>query len=211
MADDPTVRRNIKVWMREVMASKGWTASTWARKAGTSPTNITRFLQPTATVLPSSDTLAKLAKVAGSQPKLGMISDTATPGWHLPYVTLPVISAYAPMQLWEIVMDGRSAFEMLTVDAPLDGPAVVTDVFSMGMAARGIMPGDRIIVERILKKDVQPGHVVLFLHEGVAKIGEWQPPLILFHPLGLGSAEFTPLRSAEVEVYGRVRRVVREL
>lgn len=212
MTDDSTVRRNIKVWMRDVMTAKGWTASAWARKAGTSPTNITRFLQPTATVLPSSDTLSKLARAAGSQPKLGNAIDViATRGWQLPYVPVTVVSAYAPMQLWEIVMDGRSAFEMLMVDAPLDGPAVVTDVFGMGMAARGIMPGDRIIVERIQKKDVEAGQIIMFTHEGKVKVAEWQSPLLIFHPLGVGLSDWAPIRTSEVEVYGRVRRVVREL
>lgn len=212
MTDDQTLRRSIKVWMRDVMTSKGWTASAWARKAGTSATNITRFLQPTAQVLPSSDTLAKLARAAGSQPRLGTLADlNATRGTPLPIVPLTVVSAYAPMQLWEVVMDGRSGFDMLLVDTSFDAPAVVTDVFSLGMAARGILPGDRIIVERILKKDVLPGQIVMFNHEGRVKVAEWQHPLLIFHPLGQALTDFTPIRTSEVEVYGRVRRVVREL
>lgn len=212
MTDDNPVRRNIKVWMRDVMASRGWTASQWARRAGTSPTNITRFLQPTASVLPSADTIAKLARVAGSQPRLNpFVEPTANRGWQLPYFPAHVLSAYAPVQLWEVVVNGNPATEMILVDAPLDAPAVVTDVFSMGMAARGIMPGDRIIVERVGHKDLEAGWVVMFQHDGMTKIGEWQPPLVLFHPLGVGSSEFKPIRTTDVEVYGRVRRVVREL
>ena len=59
----------IRVWMRQVMDSRSWSANRWATLAGTSPTNITRFLNG-AKFTPSSKTLAKLVYVAGSSPQL---------------------------------------------------------------------------------------------------------------------------------------------
>ena len=63
-------RRTIRVWMRQVMSEKQMSANHWATLAGTSPTNITRFLNSNSKFLPSARTLAKLAKVAGSSPQL---------------------------------------------------------------------------------------------------------------------------------------------
>lgn len=63
-------RNSVRVWMRNVMADKGWSANEWANLAGTSATNITRMLSPTNKTVPSIDTIAKLAMVAGSQPAL---------------------------------------------------------------------------------------------------------------------------------------------
>ena len=59
--------RGIRVWMRQVMDKNGWSANRWASLAGTSPTNITRFLKDAAHC-PSARTIAKLALVAGTAP-----------------------------------------------------------------------------------------------------------------------------------------------
>lgn len=63
-------RNAVRVWMRQVMDEKGWTANEWAVSARTSPTNITRLLAPNSKVVPSIDTISKLASVARSQPNL---------------------------------------------------------------------------------------------------------------------------------------------
>tara|TARA_R110000782_G_scaffold33603_3_gene80905 strand:- start:843 stop:1412 length:570 start_codon:yes stop_codon:yes gene_type:complete len=62
-------QRVIRVWMRTVMDEKCWTANKWAVLAGTSPSNITRFVKGSK-FTPSSATIAKLAYVAGSHPNL---------------------------------------------------------------------------------------------------------------------------------------------
>jgi transcriptional regulator with XRE-family HTH domain len=61
-------RRSIRVWLRQTMKDKGMTANEWATKAGTSPTNITRFLNSDTKYIPSSRTISKLSKVVGTQP-----------------------------------------------------------------------------------------------------------------------------------------------
>lgn len=63
-------RNAVRVWLRQVMEEKNWSANEWGIMAKTSPTNITRMLSPTAKSVPSIDTIAKLAMVAGSQPNL---------------------------------------------------------------------------------------------------------------------------------------------
>ena len=72
MTTDPMKRQEqnaIRVWMRQVMQDREWSANHWATLAGTSPTNITRFLNE-GTFTPSSTTIAKLVHAAGSQPNL---------------------------------------------------------------------------------------------------------------------------------------------
>lgn len=59
----------IRRWMRMVMEQRDWSAEAWARKAETSPTNITRFLNHEGSI-PSTRTLAKLGDAAGSFPDL---------------------------------------------------------------------------------------------------------------------------------------------
>ena len=64
--------RTIRVWMRQVMDQKNWSANQWANLAGTSPTNITRFLKE-GNHIPSSRTISKLAYVAGSSPTFSQV------------------------------------------------------------------------------------------------------------------------------------------
>ena len=59
----------IRVWMRSIMSTRGWSANKWGTMAGTSPTNITRFLNG-GKFVPSSKTIGKLSYVAGSAPQL---------------------------------------------------------------------------------------------------------------------------------------------
>lgn len=210
MIDDPA-RRAIKVWMREVMTAKGWTASQWARRAGTTPTNITRFLSPTSSIMPSSATIAKLSRVAGSQPKLNPLQNLNVDfTWQVPCISAALLSSFKPEQLWGYIMTPAAMGQTIAVDGPIDGPAFVADVPSLGMTGRGIQPGDRILIEQCKARDLVPGNVVLFRHEDTARIGEWQGQTIVFYPQMM-APEFRPLRSSEVEIYGRVRRLIREL
>ena len=77
MTTDPMKRQEqnaIRVWMRQVMQDREWSANHWATLAGTSPTNITRFLNE-GTFTPSSTTIAKLVHAAGSQPNLSSVQN----------------------------------------------------------------------------------------------------------------------------------------
>lgn len=69
-SDDALARNAVRVWMRQVLEDKGWSANEWAVAAGTTPTNVTRLLSPTNRSVPNMNTVAKLARVARSQPNL---------------------------------------------------------------------------------------------------------------------------------------------
>ena len=54
-------RAQIKIWLRQVLADKGWSAEHWANKAGIAATTITRFLSKDDDApLLSSRTISKL-------------------------------------------------------------------------------------------------------------------------------------------------------
>jgi hypothetical protein len=60
-------------WMRTVLEDKGWSARFWAQEAGIEPTSITRVMVPPPgeePIMPTVLSIAKLARVAGSQPDL---------------------------------------------------------------------------------------------------------------------------------------------
>lgn len=63
-------RRALRVWIRQVLDEKGWSAREWAMAAGTTPTNITRLLSTDDAPLPTAATLMRLATIARSQPNL---------------------------------------------------------------------------------------------------------------------------------------------
>jgi len=75
---DEQERKALKVWMRGVIQNQKMSAYEWATKAGTSPTNITRFLNGNAKSIPSSRTVAKLSHVAGTEPKKITVADSLT-------------------------------------------------------------------------------------------------------------------------------------
>lgn len=69
----------VRVWMRDVLAEKGWSANEWALAASTSPTNITRMLSGASASPPSAETLLKLSRIAGSQPNFLSLGEADAP------------------------------------------------------------------------------------------------------------------------------------
>jgi hypothetical protein len=109
----------VKAWMRHVMEERGWSAEEWARKASTSPTNITRFLKE-AKHVPSTRTLAKLSRIAGSAPPIGRplvsIATTAIPFYNRPpgVPTAEKPQTIGSIEVMGAVSDRAFAFEVRT-------------------------------------------------------------------------------------------------
>lgn len=61
--DNGALKHELAEWMRAVMAATGWSAAAWAKRAGTSASNLTRMVaSPDLAAVPRADTLAKLAR-----------------------------------------------------------------------------------------------------------------------------------------------------
>ena len=131
----------IRVWMREVMTNREWSANKWATMAGTSPSNITRFLNGSK-FTPSSKTLAKLIYVAGSSPVLSRAAEINR-----------VNSRMIPVFLF----DQTSAGTMSVYDLKGDIVAYIANVDD-----RCFDVDDRIVLRR--QKKFEFGDVVVFLN-----------------------------------------------
>ena len=156
-------RRTIRVWMREVMQQKRLTANSWATLAGTSPTNITRFLNTDSKFMPSVRTLAKLAKIAGSSPQL---LNKTTETQH----KIPVIDYKG--KCVNVVLFDRD-----------DVVAYKLRYYS-GMGAKGVNGDATVIVEpRDSFSECNDGDIIAF-ESGTYGIlcAEYRSGLIMFYP-----------------------------
>ncbi len=154
-------RQKIVRWMRNVLVEKNWTAERWARGAGTSPTNITRFLSNESAALPSTATLAKLAEAAGSEPRL--LDQRLVVGM----IETPVLSDGALLQFLPLHCKTPAAIKFLlaeqemTIALPKQGTgmAFAVNITTDWLKGDGVNRGDKVVVEPF--QDPQDGAVVL--------------------------------------------------
>lgn len=119
----------IRVWMRSIMDVKEWTPNKWATLSGTSPTNITRFLNGSKFV-PSSKTIAKLAAVAGSSPDLGGQSLTDFSSQSVQYICALSCERLGEMTVHDVKGD------------------LIAYRFNKDLTAYGLNNGDTLVVRR---------------------------------------------------------------
>ena len=130
-------KNSLRVWMRSVMERNKWSANHWATLAGTSATNISRFLRD-AEHIPSTSTIAKLAKVAGSWPV--MARSHAAPAFACVTIRGENRRVVSPVSVSD-----RAFAVRLSADAPL---------------ALGFHPGDIVIVEPTVVLEARDGAAV---------------------------------------------------
>lgn len=149
-------KNSIRVWMRETMEKRDWSAEKWARLAGTSPTNITRFLKD-ADHMPSTATIAKLARVSGSFPQYGnrQLNNTT--------YCLPVVESL--VHLAEQGAAYRSVDSMETT-AAVSTEAIGFEIGEASKLAPGVAAGDRLVVEPAHVLDPRDGDLVVYGMEG---------------------------------------------
>lgn len=158
-------RKAIRVWMRTVMANHNWTANGWANRAGTSTSNITRFLNSDSKFIPSARTLAKLAAVAGSSPPL-----LNTGGQQTTYIKRPVYDAEG------MVVD------MIVIDD--DNVEIYQLGEWSGMGAKGIFGNSTVVVEpKKSFKELQNGEIVLYKSKSLGLLcGEYCDGMLIYFP-----------------------------
>ena len=122
----------IRVWMRSIMDVKEWTPNKWATLSGTSPTNITRFLNGSKFV-PSSKTIAKLAAVAGSSPDLGGQSLTDFSSQSVQYICAIRCERLGEMTVHDVKGD------------------LIAYRFNKDLTAYGLNNGDTLVVRKQTK------------------------------------------------------------
>lgn len=123
------------------MDNREWSANKWATLAGTSATNITRFLNGSSKFCPSARTIGKLARVAGSQPSLSQI----------PIGTLNARSVDV------YTLDGDYIGQMSFFN--VKGEKIAAYQSNFGNSRESIRVGD-LLITRIEKK-YEPHHLIL--------------------------------------------------
>lgn len=212
MNTDDAVRKAVRVWMRDVLQQKGWSASQWARLAGTSATNITRVLNHVNKIIPNAETISKLSRVAGSQPNLSAYVQNLT----LPSLSLYVMNAQmlhrlqSSKAIWRGVMDGSLEARRTIVPADVQEPAFVFEIQGLELDLREIRPGDQLVIERCQREDLSQGDVAIAIHvqSGSVVAGEFYPPVLMPRSSDRGLA---PVPLAQLDIIGRASRHVRKL
>lgn len=193
-------RRALYRWMTGLMLERDWTAAGWARRAGVTPTNLTRFLKdPVAGSLPSAETLGALARAAGSEPRFlrsgdGHSSD-GLPGEGAAaiVVRVPLLSLEQALTLRALERRSAEAFlaeafldeqrrgngGWVPLDRPVSRRAFALTLTFPSLNAAGVLPDDRVVLEPLDIVPPRPGDVVVTVDKGGAQGLRWFPPHLL--------------------------------
>lgn len=202
MSDSSEVSQ-IRAWMRAVMEEKEWSAEHWARLAGTSPTNITRFLKD-GDHTPSMKTVVKLSRVAGSMPQIGQNFVRVAPR----EIAVPL---YDRECLLRIASDQKPSTpkggKVVSTMCAVSEQAFALEVTDQGGPWADVKAGDVIILEPVLVQQPRPGDLVLFLDpvSELFELGHFHAPLLV-------RGTNTPARVADIKIVAvviEVRRLMR--
>ena len=176
----------IRVWMRSVMHQREWSANKWATMAGTSPTNITRFLNG-GKFVPSSKTIGKLSYIAGSAPSL---SQNAT-----------LDAASRTILLKDHLENdiGQVTVYNLTGE-------IVAYKFDRDLPTHGVETGDILVVRK--QKKFEANNLMLFYHE---EDGELQTGKKLETHAVYQTSRNRTTKLADVRIIGRVVQIIKNL
>jgi len=223
------IREALFRWMSGVLHQRGWSAAAWAREAGVTPTNLTRFLKdPDTASLPSAETIGRLARAAGSEPRF---LSPAGPGSGRPNgggpdgtgangaaKRVPVLSSAQFRRVMEMP-DGEAVSHLarllrdgapsLPFDHGVTERACALKVTTLHMNAGGMLPDDYVVVEPPDRLPVEMGDLVVVLDgDGVCGY-RYYPPLLV--PVSTDSGCSTPLRLDQAAIAGVAVQLVRPL
>lgn len=176
-------RRAILRWMTGVMEAQGWSAGAWARLAEVTPTNITRFLRdPARGSVPSAETLGRLARVAGSEPRF--LDETA----YLAVARVPLLSVEQVQNFLELGRRAGEAFiaaaltggaRGIAMDRPASRRAFALTIASSSLNAAGVLPDDCVVLEPLDVLAPLAGDVVVTVGDGTVCGYRFFPPHLL--------------------------------
>ncbi|AWU95324.1 helix-turn-helix domain-containing protein [Azospirillum ramasamyi] len=176
-------RRAILRWMTGVMEAKGWSAGGWARLAGVTATNLTRFLRdPVMGSVPSADTLVRLARVAGSEPRF--LDDHAyAPVSRVPVLTLEQAHIFLDLgrRAGEAFLEGalKQGASSVAMDGRTSRRAFALRILSKSLDAAGVLPRDCVVLEPLDVLTPQTGDVVVTVGEGTICGYRFFPPHLM--------------------------------
>lgn len=159
-------RREIRVWMRQVLSTKRFSAEGWAREACMAGTTVRRFLNggPDAPT-PSLDTIHALAAVAGYGPNLSFTAMGTKP--KPSKAEVPVIPADLAVRLVSRASYQDAYAEIQQYPRTLVDPggcsslAYAVEVEHNSVNQLGVLVGDVVIVEPVWSVAPAPNDLVL--------------------------------------------------
>lgn len=204
--ENAKAKSTVRSWLRRVMEENGWSAAKWANKAGTSPTNITRFLNGSAKSVPSTTTIAKLARVAGYGPEyLDWNKETLEKTVLVPLLTLDKIAEFKAGTLdLESLTTCIIAVDLRYKTSQMIAIKLTTDTYN----AEGIFAGDTVVcVSEKEQPYINGARVVAKTDEGGVGVYGYNPPYLTTQSnSGLG-----PQKLASATIIGTAIKVQRDL
>lgn len=218
-------RQAIRAWMRAVMEQTGWAALEWARRARTSPTNITRFLKNNDASMPSWQTMGKLARVAPLPPptveNIGNLPDlpptTVSTGDYIPILALEMRPGMGGAGYQDLTDTSTVLFPRRLIRDQLGARAEDLRYFEVeGPSMEPMLEsGDQVLVNITKRNPSQPGIFCLFDGFGtvcklVERIRNTDPPMVRIIS---ANSLFKPeeIAEADAHIMGRVVWFARQL
>ena len=193
------------------MEERGWSAAAWARQAGVTPTNLTRFLKdPERGSLPSAETIGRLSLAAGREPRF--LDDPPVSAGSVPVLLPSQVQKLMDLPEHDAVIYLRdlirSGARTLAADPSLSARAFALRITSPHMNAAGLLPEDHAVIEPADRKAPRDGDLVVTVDGEQACGYRYHAPLLV--PVSTDPA-CCPLRIGDVPIAGVAVRVVRSL
>lgn len=198
--------------MAAVLREQHWTAAEWARRAGVTPTNLTRFLRdPDGGSLPGAGTIGRLAWAAGSEPRFLADVPEATV-WRVPLLSMAQLQAMLALARSRVHDFLRSALRdgaaCVLIDRPASPRAFALRITSHHLNAGGVIHHDRIVLEPADVAPPRAGDLVAVLAGESVCAYRFYPPYLM--PIST-NAECVPILCDGAALIGVGVHVVRPL
>ena len=197
-------RRAVLDWMNTVIGEEQLSAEQWAKKAGISPTTITEFLSGNRCFLPSTATLTRMAESVGYEIKIEK-KDFSEVSINYPGLTeLDLIKSKQTAQGYEMDVAEKVKIPIPNKHKPAE--MVLVQVDSTLQSNAGILPGDRLIVDKTAA--LVPGDTIaIYCVNNGMMAGLYFPPNIVW----ADGSENLPINKLQGEILGKAIEVFRTL
>lgn len=176
-------RKALYDWMAGILQDRGWTAAEWSRRAGVTPTNLTRFLRaPEIGSVPGAETIGRLARAAGSEPRF--LDDGAAPAiWRVPLLghdqlrMLLKVDGHGAVRFLEGML--RDGCDRVVIDSRPSPRAFALRITSRHLNAGGVIDRDQVVVEPMALVPPRTGDLVIVLDGSDVCGYRYYPPYLV--------------------------------
>lgn len=163
---EESYRRELRVWMRQVISTKRLNPESWAREADVAGSTIRRFLNGGShSPTPSLDTISKLADVAGFGPsmKFGRIAKGVNLGTNKVRLITPDLAArLSSRSSYQDLFSEIEASDFISVDEGMCSTmAYAVEIEHESVNQLGVFKGDIAVIEPIWSREPKLASLVL--------------------------------------------------